>query len=133
MKKAFVLLAALTAFTVSAASQRIAVVDLRRVFKEYYKSRIAEEFIKQQAESARLYLGQLTKQLESLRAEARRLGTNAMNQALDPALKAKADADINIIVTESGIDNLKSRLSKGNYLLTESITFTFENNTLKFY
>jgi Skp family chaperone for outer membrane proteins len=93
MKKAFVLLAALAAFTVSAASPRIAVVDLRRVFKEYYKSRIAEEFIKQQAESARLYLGQLTKQLESLRAEARRLGTNAMNQALDPALKAKADAD----------------------------------------
>ncbi|MBE6731639.1 MAG: ComEC/Rec2 family competence protein [Ruminococcaceae bacterium] len=49
------------------------------------------------------------------------------------SLKAKADADINIIVTESGIDNLKSRLSKGNYLLTESITFTFENNILKFY
>lgn len=93
MKKAFVLLAALVAVTVSAASPRIAVVDLRRVFKEYYKSRIAEEFIKQQAESARLYLGQLTKQLEALRADARRLGTNAMNQALDPALKAKADAD----------------------------------------
>ena len=95
MRKALILLAAVcAAFTVSAAQpQRIAVVDLERVFKEYYKSRIAEEFIKQQGESARLYLGQLTRQLETLRSEARRLGTNAMNQALDPALKAKADAE----------------------------------------
>ena len=48
-------------------------------------------------------------------------------------LKAKAEADINIIITENSIDNLKDMLSKGNYLLTEGITFTFENNTLKFY
>ncbi len=48
-------------------------------------------------------------------------------------LKAKAEADINIIITENSIDGLKDMLSKGNYLLTEGVTFTFENNTLKFY
>ena len=91
MKKSLLLLAVLAAFTLSAAP-RIAVIDLQKVFREYYKSRIAEEFIKQQAEGARLYLGQLTRQLENLRAEARKLGTDALNQALDPELKAKADA-----------------------------------------
>lgn len=93
MKKSLLFLAVLAAATLSAATPRIAVIDLQKVFREYYKSRIAEEFIKQQAESARLYLGQLTRQLESLRAEARKLGTDALNQALDPELKAKADAD----------------------------------------
>lgn len=72
---------------------RIAVIDLQKVFKEYYKSRIAEDFIKQQAEAARLYLGQLTRQLETLNTEARRLETNARNMALDPAKKQEAEAE----------------------------------------
>ena len=72
---------------------RIAVIDLQKVFKEYYKSRIAEDFIKQQAEAARLYLGQLTRQLEALNTEARRLETNARNMALDPAKKQEAEAE----------------------------------------
>ena len=76
-----------------AAGPRFAVIDLRRVFKEYYKSRIAEEFIKQQAEAARSYLGQLTRQLETLGAEARRLETNARNMALDPAQRSKAESE----------------------------------------
>lgn len=75
------------------AGSRIAVVDLKRVFDEYYKSRIAEEFIKQQTEAAKVYLGLLTKQLESLKSDLRRIGTNAGNLALDPAQKAKAEAD----------------------------------------
>ena len=72
---------------------RIAVIDLQKVFKEYYKSRIAEDFIKQQAEAARLYLGQLTRQLEALNAEARRLETNARNMALDPAKRKEAETE----------------------------------------
>ena len=72
---------------------RIAVIDLQKVFKEYYKSRIAEDFIKQQAEAARLYLGQLTRQLEALNVEARRLETNARNMALDPAKRKEAETE----------------------------------------
>ena len=79
----------------SAAELRIAVVDLDRVFKSYYKSRIAEDFLNQQAEAARTYMSQLNSQLESLRAEARRLGTNALNPALNDQARKKAadDAD----------------------------------------
>ena len=89
----FLLLAAWSAVAAPAAGPRLAVVDVQKVFKEYYKSRIAEEFIKQQAEAARLYLGQLTRQLEQLRAESRRLETNARNLALDPAKKQQAEAE----------------------------------------
>ena len=77
----------------TAAEVRIAVVDMDRVFKEYYKSRIAEEFLSRQAEAARLYMGQLNSSLEALRAEARKLGTNALNRALtEEAQKKAADA-----------------------------------------
>ena len=48
-------------------------------------------------------------------------------------LSAKSNAKINVIITDNNIHNLKERLSKGNYILTESLTFGFENNTLKFY
>ena len=74
----------------SAAEARIAVVDLDRVFKEYYKSRIAEEFLTQQMEAARLYMNQLNASLEALKAEARRLGTNAYNPALNDAARKQA-------------------------------------------
>ncbi|MCI5778901.1 MAG: OmpH family outer membrane protein [Lentisphaeria bacterium] len=93
MKKFLLLLAAGAVWSCCAAGPRFAVIDLRRVFKEYYKSRIAEDFIKQQAEAARSYLGQLTRQLETLGAEARRLETNARNMALDPAQRSKAESE----------------------------------------
>jgi Skp family chaperone for outer membrane proteins len=78
------------AVNIMAAEVRIAAVDLDRVFREYYKSRIAEEFISQQAEAARLYLGQLNSKLETCKAEVRQLGTNALNPALDQAARQKA-------------------------------------------
>ena len=95
MKTLFTLLSLCFAVSMAAAELRIAVVDLDRVFKEYYKSRIAEEFLTQQAEAARIYMGQMSTQLESLRAEARRLGTNALNPALTDQARKKAadDAD----------------------------------------
>ncbi len=72
---------------------RIAVVDLDRVFREYYKSRIAEEFLTRQAEAARLYMTQLNTRLEAQRAEARRLETNALNPALkDSDRRSAAEA-----------------------------------------
>ena len=97
MKRLFaVLLLTATALCGGAApapGQRIAVIDMEKVFKEYYKSGIAEEVIKERAEAARLYLGQLTRQLEQLRAESRRLETNARNMALDPAKKQQAEGE----------------------------------------
>lgn len=90
MKTLFTLLSLCFAVSMTAAELRIAVVDLDRVFKEYYKSRIAEEFLTQQAEAARIYMGQMSTQLESLRAEARRLGTNALNPGLSDSARKKA-------------------------------------------
>jgi Skp family chaperone for outer membrane proteins len=92
MKK--LLLALMILGTVCTASaQRIAVVDLKRVFDQYYKSRIAEEFLKQQAEAVKLHLAQLTRQQNTLQAEANRLATNAQNMALDAAAREKARQD----------------------------------------
>lgn len=95
MKKILLALLIGVSAVLSAAELRIAVVDLDRVFKSYYKSRIAEDFLNQQAEAARTYMSQLNSQLESLRAEARRLGTNALNPALNDQARKKAadDAD----------------------------------------
>lgn len=91
MKKILSFLIALTALTLSAAEElRIAVIDAERVFKEYYKSRIAEDFLKGQAEAVRLYLSQQSAQLESLRAEAAKLATNAQNPALSAEDRKKA-------------------------------------------
>lgn len=94
MKKIlFTLLIFATVVNAAASGIRIATVDMDRVFKEYYKSRIAEEFLSRQAEAARLYMGQLNTSLEALRAEARKLGTNALNRALsEEAQKKAADA-----------------------------------------
>ena len=88
MKKLFLAVCFTAALTLS-AGVKIAVIDMHRVFKEYYKSRIAEEFIRQQAEAAKVYLGQLNQQLESLRANARKTGTDALNQALDESSREK--------------------------------------------
>ena len=91
MKKSILITLALCMTAVlTAAEVRIAVVDMDRVFREYYKSRIAEEFINQQIEAARLYTGQLDSQLKTLRSEAARLGTNALNPALSESDRQQA-------------------------------------------
>ncbi|MBR2625333.1 MAG: OmpH family outer membrane protein [Lentisphaeria bacterium] len=93
MKKILTFLAVCFCVAAAAAELRIAVVDLDRIFREYYKSRIAEDFLNQQAEAARIYMGQLNTRLEAARADARKLGTNALNPALtDSDRKKAADA-----------------------------------------
>ena len=72
------------------AAERIGVVNYEQVFREYYKSRIAEQFINQRAEALRSYLGQMNGQLETLRSNARKLGANALNPALSAAERDKA-------------------------------------------
>ena len=90
MKKILTALFVGFAAVLSAAEVRIAVVDVDRVFREYYKSRIAEDFLNQQAEAARAYMGQLYTRLEAAKTEARRLATNAGNQALNESERKNA-------------------------------------------
>ena len=77
------------------AEDRIGVVDLEKIFREYHKSRSVESFINQRAEAVRAYLTQLQKQLNELRASARKLGTDAVNPALseNEKLIAQKNAD----------------------------------------
>lgn len=91
MKKFLLILSVFSAVISTAAAEvRIAVVDMERIFREYYKSRIAEDFLTQQAEAARLYMTQLNTKLEAQQAEARRLGTDAFNKALSDIDRKKA-------------------------------------------
>ena len=93
-KSLLVILIGCCAVAVS-AEDRIGVVDLERIFREYHKSRSVENFINQRAEAVRAYLSQLQKQLNELRAAARKLGTDAVNPALSEsekrAVQQKAD------------------------------------------
>lgn len=86
--------AALAALFVAASgsygAERIAVVDLEKVFREYYKSRIAEDTIRSQGETYRGYLVQLNDRREKLRAEARIAIQNSQNVALSPEEMRKA-------------------------------------------
>ena len=100
--------AALCALAVAASgAERIGVVDLETVFREYYKSRIAEETIRTQGETYRGYLLQLNDRREKLRAELRTAIQNAQNVALDSAerlkaqqLAAKLEAELKALNTE---------------------------------
>ena len=73
---------------------RIAVVDLERVFKEYYKSKIAEEMIRKQADAYRKYLIRLNEEMRRLSEAARTARSNALNIALSPAEKARAEQEL---------------------------------------
>lgn len=73
-----------------AAAERIAVVDLDKVFREYYKSRIAEEAIREQSETYRAYMLQLNDQRTKLVEEARKARFNAQNLALSAEEQRKA-------------------------------------------
>ena len=94
MRKIFLLV--ITVLTVicpaitSRGADNIAVVNLEKIFREYYKSSIAEQFIRQRTEAVRTYLTQMQTQLNALRGEARTLGTNAINPALNDAERLKA-------------------------------------------
>ncbi|MDR0932399.1 MAG: OmpH family outer membrane protein [Victivallales bacterium] len=94
MKKPFIaLLLFCVTFCAVAETQRFAVVNLERVFKEYYKSKIAEDAIKQQAEIYRTYLVKQNSQLIQLRREAEKLKNDTQNAALSETDRAKVGAD----------------------------------------
>ncbi len=102
MKRFFTVVAALLLCGALSAVDRIACVDLEKVFREYYKSRIAEDAIKQQAESYRSYLTRLNEQLNAAVEKARTTRSNALNVALSDKereeaekLAAKATTEVN--------------------------------------
>ena len=117
----------------AAASGRIAVVNLERVFREYYKSRIAEEMISKQAAAYKNYLLRLNNELRQLAEDAKNARHNALNIALSPADKQKAEqeaaakqnlvkakeAEIRMFVQERSNDLRKLETSKRTEILNE--------------
>ena len=119
--------------TAFAAGSRIAVIDLERVFREYYKSRIAEDVIRQQAAAYRTYLNRLNEELRKLSEAARTAQSNALNIALAPAEKRKVEqaaiaarnavrekeAEIKLFVDERSADMRRLEASKRAEIMTE--------------
>ena len=91
---AVLLLAAMSFGAQAADAQRFAVVNLEQVFREYRKSRIAEDAIKQQAE---IYRGYMVKQgglLARLKKEAEELRNKVANPALAQEERTRLGAEV---------------------------------------
>ena len=130
LSSALLLLAGAAAFS---AESRIAVIDLERVFREYYKSRIAEDVIRQQAAAYRTYLARLNEELRKLGEAARTAQSNALNIALAPAEKQKVEqeaiaarnavrekeAEIKLFVEERSSDMRRLENTKRAEIMTE--------------
>ena len=118
---------------VFSAESRIAVIDLERVFREYYRSRIAEDVIRQQAAAYRTYLARLNEELRKLGEAARTAQSNALNIALAPAEKQKVEqeavaarnavrekeAEIKLFVEERSADMRRLESTKRAEIMTE--------------
>lgn len=69
----------------------IAVVNLEKVFNDYYKSRIAEDQINQQAAAYRSYLARLDEQFRQLSEAAETARQEALNIGLDADARQAAE------------------------------------------
>ena len=92
MKKWIFAVLAGAAFALCGAD-RIATVDMEKIFREYYKSRIAEDAIKQQAESYRSYLVKQQEELKELQKKMLDKHANSLNAALSEEDKRIAAAE----------------------------------------
>ena len=91
-RKILAILLFAAAFSVfDCAAAKIAVVDLEKIFREFYKSRIAEDAIKQQASAYRKYVERLNAERSQLLREAQTARSNALNIALSPEEKQNAE------------------------------------------
>ena len=81
-KNLFVFGAMLLALFSYAGTSNIAVVDLEKVFREYYKSKIAEDQIRRQAGAYRSYLERLNTQLKEAQTNAANARADALNLGL---------------------------------------------------
>ena len=97
LKKGFLLLIFLCALTVT-AQQKIAVVDMDVLFRDYYKTKIVEANLKRQADIYKEYALKLQEEIKRLRAEFIDL----------------RDASLNVILTEAARES-KRLAAKDKY------------------
>lgn len=88
MKKLILLLVFLGAFAVT-AQQRIATVDMDKIFREYYKTKIVEANLKRQADIYKEYAVKLQEEIRRLRSQFIEL----------------RDASLNVVLTEAAREN----------------------------
>jgi len=91
MKHILCIIAVCCAAALSGAEVLTGVVDLEKIFREYYKSKIAEELIQEQAKIYREYLDTLNRQMNEMQQNAQKLRINAQNLAL--SREARADSE----------------------------------------
>ena len=133
-RKVFLLLLFAAVFiTFESAAAKIAVVDLEKIFREFYKSRIAEDAIKQQASAYRKYADRLNVELQELIRAAQAARSTALNIALSPAEKQKAEqtaeektkavrakeAEIKLFIQERSRDMRRMEMVKRAEILKE--------------
>ena len=102
----------------AAEVQRFAVVNLEKVFREYRKSRIAEDAFKQQAEVYRNYFVKQQGLLVQLRKQAEQLQEEARNPALSEADRSKAGADAVVKAREVAAKEAELKLYAAERLRT---------------
>lgn len=102
----------------AAEVQRFAVVNLEKVFREYRKSRIAEDAFKQQAEVYRNYFVKQQGLLVQLRKQAELLQEEARNPALSEADRSKAGADAVVKAREVAAKEAELKLYAAERLRT---------------
>ncbi len=86
-----IFLAVITISLNAASATRIAVVNVESVFRNYYKSKIAEGAIKQQAEIYRTHLLKLNDQLHKLEQEFNIARDNSQNLAMTTESRQAAE------------------------------------------
>ncbi len=82
------IIAAIAVWGTIRAEMRLAVADMDRIFREYYKSRIAEDYIKQQAESFRTQLNRKRTECAAVAREAEEAAVKAGSLAVAESERA---------------------------------------------
>ncbi|MBR2372888.1 MAG: OmpH family outer membrane protein [Lentisphaeria bacterium] len=91
MQKLLFILALVVGTSLAGAEVLTGVVDLERIFREYYKSKITEELIRRQAAVYRDYLKKLESEHKALVAEAGKARVASQNLALSAAERQAAE------------------------------------------
>ncbi len=70
------------------AADEIVFIDLQEVFKQYYKTQLAQDQIRQQADDIKMERDEMETEVESLKAEIEELRTDARDEALSEEMRA---------------------------------------------
>ncbi len=80
-------------YEAKAATDRIAFLDLEKVFSEYHKTQAADAQLRRQAEEFNVERREMIVKLEELREEHNSLREDAINEALDPQVRAAREEE----------------------------------------